>query len=172
MAITGPPPLPDEDRVRRNAPLYSKVPVKWDGVRRGPNLPKDIGVHWCPRTQAWWDVWRDSPQAMVMTDTDWESMLETAYLHHEFWSPKIVMNYKTKKLEQVSKSPAELKNIATELRARVAAFGATFEDRLKLRMQIMTPQLEQAEAAQIAQEAEAAVNYAEMLNKEASKKRK
>lgn len=171
MAISGLPPKHDDERQRRNAPVYKKVPLKWDGQVRGPELPKDIGVTWCPKAKDWWEKWRRSPQSMVMHETDWEEMLITAVLYNEFWLPKFVRNPSTKKLEQVSKSPAEMKNLAHEIATRLAAYGATYEARLKLRMEIITPLTEAAEKAAIEKDAESAVNYMEMLTKSAATKR-
>jgi hypothetical protein len=169
--IPGLPPKPDDERNRRNPPIYKTVPVQWDGIVRGPELPKDVGVNWCPRTREWWEKWRCSPQGMVMHATDWEHMLETALLHNELWSPKIVLD-SNGNLVQVSKTAAEMKGLATEIRSRVAAFGCTYEDRLKLRIEIRTPQSEADRQAEIASAAEEAINYAEMLAKEAANKGK
>lgn len=88
-----------------------------DDSVRGPELPPEFA--WCSRTREWWETWRHSPQAQVMTDTDWESMLETAALHHVFWEGDT--------------------SVAAELRLRVAKFGATLEDRMRLKLQIDAP---------------------------------
>lgn len=85
-----------------------------DSEVRGPELPDEFA--WSTRTRNWWETWRRSPQAQSMTPTDWEFMLETAALHHEFWEGNT--------------------GIAAELRLRVAKFGATMEDRMRLRLQI------------------------------------
>lgn len=55
-----------------------------------------------------------------MLDTDWQVLLETALLHHVLWS-KGKWEY------------------ASEVRIRVAAFGATLADRQRLRMQVTVP---------------------------------
>lgn len=148
----GTPPKDEEARQRRNAPTFDKIQVRWDGETRGPSLPR--GIVWGQRTKDWWKTWRQSPQAMVMHDTDWETMLEAALLHNRFWDPEC---------------PDTARNaIAAELRRRVAAFGATFEDRLKLRMSVNTPQSEQATEAAIQETAKATVNYMERLTKAAA----
>lgn len=144
----------DDDRVRRNAPVYDKVPVKHDGLERGPDLPAD--TEWCPRTQEWWKVWRNSPQAMVMTPTDWELMLETALLHNMLWSPRR------------NQGAVSVTQLASEVRRRVAAYGASFEDRVKLRMSIETPQSLASEEEEITQAAVKAVDYAERLAEKAA----
>lgn len=146
----------DDDRVRRNAPVYDKVPVKHDGLLRGPDLPDDRD--WGIRTMKWWETWRNSPQSMVMTPTDWELMLETALLHDMLWNPL------------KAHGAVSVTQLASEVRRRVAAYGASFEDRVKLRMSIDTPQSEAARDAEIDQAAEQAVDYASRLAKAAAKK--
>lgn len=149
MTYRGTPPKDDDARQRRNAPIFDKTQVKWDGNVRGPELPDDYT--WCKRTQQWWEMWRCSAQAMVMHDSDWESMLETAMLHNRFWDHEC--------------SDTARNAIAAELRRRVAAFGATFEDRLKLRMSVETPHTAMAREAEVANDAKEVVNYLERLNK-------
>lgn len=151
MPYKGTPPKDDEARQRRNPPIFDKTQVFWDGVRRGPDLPNDKVYRWSMRTTEWWNKWRDSPQAMVMHESDWESMLETALLHNRFWHPDC--------------SDTARNALAAEIRRRVAAFGATFEDRLKLRMQIQNNLTEEEMEAQIAKDAAQIVNYADRLNK-------
>jgi hypothetical protein len=154
MAYKGVPPKDDDARQRRNAPIFDKTPVKWDGIVRGPELPGPYA--WCNRTKEWWQMWRESPQAMVMHDSDWESMLETALLHNRLWS------------NPSGQTPQALTNLTAEIRRRVAAFGATFEDRLKLRMSISSPATEAAEEAQIKADAESAVDYFSKLTQAAA----
>jgi len=89
-----------------------------DDELRGPALPDDaLSEPWHPRTLAWWDTWRQSPQAQTFTATDWDFLIDTALMHHTMWS----------------KGRWEF---ASELRLRAAKFGATPEDRLRLRMQV------------------------------------
>lgn len=87
-----------------------------DDQLRGPELPD--GLAWHDRTRAWWDTWRRSPQAQTFTATDWDFLLDTAMLHSELWSGNAA--------------------VAAELRLRAAKFGATPEDRLRLKLQIDT----------------------------------
>jgi hypothetical protein len=89
---------------------------------RGPALPRTGAVDdWHERTVAWWESWRRSPQAQIMVTTDWEFLLDTALLHHTMWT-----DGKTE--------------LAAELRLRVAKFGATLEDRLRLKLTIDPPE--------------------------------
>jgi len=101
----------ERDQKRREAEL---VTVEPDDELRGPELPDEFA--WCSRTRQWWDLWRRSPQAQSFIDTDWDFLLDTAMLHHEFWSGNA--------------------SVAAELRLRVAKYGATPEDRARLRLQV------------------------------------
>ena len=78
-----------------------------------PELPED--VDWHPRTVAWWSMWARSPQADTFTESDWSFLLDTALMHHAMWSKGQW-------------------TLAAEVRLRVAKFGATPEDRARLRM--------------------------------------
>ncbi|MDM3894761.1 hypothetical protein [Mycobacterium intracellulare] len=69
---------------------------------------------WPAQTRAWWKMWAESKLAEKFTANDWSELLDTARLHAAFWS-------------------GDLK-VAPELRLRVAKFGATPEDRAKLRI--------------------------------------
>lgn len=69
---------------------------------------------WADLTYGWWQMWADSPLATEFTSTDWSELLDTALLHSEYWKGKI--------------------SLAGELRLRTAKFGATPEDRARLRI--------------------------------------
>lgn len=69
---------------------------------------------WPARTEQWWAMWGASPLAAEFTATDWSELLDTALLHAQFWSGRL--------------------SLAAELRLRVAKFGATPEDRARLRI--------------------------------------
>lgn len=123
-----------EDRVRRNAETYVIDHVEWDGVTRGPELPEECD--WTDRTRSWWNTWRNSPQSMVMTATDWDFMLDTALLYDMMWS----FNRPTLAgMPTRGQGAVSLTQLAGEIRQRVAKFGVTYEDRKKLRMSINTP---------------------------------
>lgn len=77
------------------------------------------GFDWPGATRRWWDTWRRSPMAQTFTDTDWDFLMDTALLHAELWAGNGA--------------------VASELRLRVAKFGATPEDRARLRLQIAEP---------------------------------
>jgi len=66
-------------------------------------------------------MWRNSPQAIDFIDSDWSFLLDTAILHNLLWQ-----NFDDDKIAA---------KVSAELRIRVAKFGATPEDRARLRMQ-------------------------------------
>ena len=126
MAGRGPAPKDPSRRVRRNAdPLGLKV-IQASPVAQ-PELPEfDIQVEvdgelvsrsfrWPARTREWWRMWAESPLSADFTATDWSELLDSAILHARLWNG----DYK----------------VASELRLRVAKFGATPEDRARLRIQ-------------------------------------
>lgn len=78
---------------------------------------------WHPATLRWWDNWRAAPQATRMvTDVDWDYLLDTALMHHRTWMSG---GTNTERL--------------AEIRIRLAAFGATPADRLRLRLEVELP---------------------------------
>jgi len=103
-------------RARRN-----KDPQPWQKIATAkvdqPALPD--GVPWHPETVKWWAMWGKSPLSATFTAEDWSFLSETALVHSALWS-------------------GDLK-AAAELRLRVAKFGATPEDRQRLRIQFAAP---------------------------------
>ncbi len=59
-------------------------------------------------------MWRDSPLSSEFTASDWSFLADTALLHARLWMGQTT--------------------VAPELRLRVAKFGATPEDRARLRI--------------------------------------
>jgi hypothetical protein len=118
MAGRGPAPKDPDKRRRRNADAIPATVIEDDGEVRGPDLPG--GIEWPVVTLAWWETWRRSAQAKTFTQTDWDFLTDTALLHARFWAGD--------------------EKVAGELRLRVAKFGATPEDRARLRLQIGDPE--------------------------------
>lgn len=116
MAGRGPAPKDPDSRRRRNADEALTV-VAADGKLHGPDLPE--GFEWPVATVAWWETWRKSAQAKTFTDTDWSFLVDTAVMHAEFWLGN--------------------RALAAELRLRVAKFGATPEDRMRLKIAVGEP---------------------------------
>ncbi|MCQ6554804.1 hypothetical protein NPS70_16585 [Streptomyces sp. C10-9-1] len=80
-------------------------------------------------TQLWWNSWRTSAQAQTFTDTDWLFLIDTALMHHTMWA----------------KGRWEF---ASEVRLRAAKFGATPEDRARLKLKVDDPTTRQQAPAQ------------------------
>lgn len=78
-----------------------------------PHLPGD--AEWPQPTLDWWEMWKASPQAEHFSSTDWSFLVDTALVHARLWNGE--------------------SSAGPELRLRVAKFGATPEDRARLRMQ-------------------------------------
>ncbi|UAJ81586.1 hypothetical protein IT072_13760 [Leifsonia sp. ZF2019] len=70
---------------------------------------------WPERTRQWWSMWASSPLSTEFTETDWSELMDTALIHAKFWTGNT--------------------SVANELRLRVAKFGATPEDRARLKIQ-------------------------------------
>ena len=120
MAGRGPAPKDPEKRRRRNADPVPATVIIEDAPHavEPPELPGEI--EWPVVTLAWWATWRNSPQARTFTATDWDFLVDTALLHARFWKGD--------------------EKVAAELRLRVAKFGATPEDRARLRMHVGEPE--------------------------------
>lgn len=112
MAGMGPPPKANGRKVRRNQDTIAATVVRFEPAEQ-PELPEEIP--WPPQTLRWWEMWGASPLSENFGSTDWDFLLDTALLHAHFWGG------------DTSKS--------AELRLRVAKFGATPEDRARLRIQ-------------------------------------
>ena len=139
--MAGVGPAPKERRSRaRDTPV--REVIKSDGRVGGFDLPDDvlpqikmggklmfdedglpIREEWHPQTVRWWNGWRESPQSTkMMTQPDWDYLLDTALLHHQMWV-----------------SGGRNSERAAEIRLRVATFGATPADRLRLKLEVEVP---------------------------------
>lgn len=130
MAGRGPAPKETHSRARDTARRAAPATIiKADGAKHGPELP-DLPEYdgepqcWPDATIDWWETWRTSPQAQTFTDTDWSFLLDTAVLHMAFWDGD--------------------RSVAAELRLRAAKFGATPEDRARLKIAVGVPKPEGA----------------------------
>lgn len=127
MAGRGPAPKPKGSRARRNKDpqilrIITAQPVKQPSlpvieqvVLDENGKPRKKRFTWPTVTRRWWKMWGESPLSAEYTETDWSFLLDTAYLHALYWKG----DYR----------------VAGELRLRVAKFGATPEDRARLRIQ-------------------------------------
>ncbi|MCW2898501.1 MAG: VWBp32 [Streptosporangiaceae bacterium] len=114
MAGHGPAPKPAGRRARANKDPIGATVLEFRPAA-APELPEDVEVDWHPRTRDWWAMWTRSSQSDTFTETDWSFLLDTALMHHAMWSKGQW-------------------TLAAEVRLRVAKFGATPEDRARLRM--------------------------------------
>lgn len=117
MAGMGPAPKDPRRRARSNVDIIPTTLLRFEQAVQPelPAAPEWLG-EWPPATRRWWEMWRGSAQAENLTVTDWDFLLDTALLHAQVWAEG--------KLSMMA-----------ELRLRVAKFGATPEDRARLRMQ-------------------------------------
>lgn len=120
-------PAPKDPRRRAGHSPTDPIPlrvIKSEPVKQ-PKLPMNLYFYnpvtekkerftWPAQTKAWWKMWAESPLSADFTSTDWSELLDTAFLHARFWRGDI--------------------KVAAELRLRVAKFGATPEDRARLRI--------------------------------------
>lgn len=117
--MAGRGPAPKGNAVRRNAAVGAKViQIKpSSGTRELPDdlLPEDDT--WHPATLRWWSRWSRSELAKDLPDVDWSELEATALLHHEFMKKRSF-------------------TLAGELRLRMQKFGATPEDRNRLRITV------------------------------------
>lgn len=112
MAGRGPAPKakrarPTDDK-RRQAEFTVLYP---DGVVYGPELP-DV-IEWPQQTVEFWEALRTDPAASTWTDVEFKILLDCALLHADLWSGNA--------------------KVAGEIRLRLAQFGLTPGDRLRVR---------------------------------------
>lgn len=128
MAGRGPAPqtkrVRSDDDARRQAELTE---LEDTGELYGPDLPEgqlSDDATWHPRTVALWRALRRNPLLRDEMDLGWEFLLDTALMHHTMWT----------------KGRWEF---ASEVRLRLAKYGATPEDRMRLKLKVKTPVDEQ-----------------------------
>lgn len=119
MAGRGPAPKPPHRRAGKAKDPHPMRTV--DAAPLSPmGLPSDLlpeGDEWHPATQRWWGRWCESPLAVNLPAVDWSELEACAVLHHEFMRKRSF-------------------TLGSELRLRMAKFGATPEDRARLRIQL------------------------------------
>lgn len=119
MAGRGPAPKNPSRRARTNKdPIPGRV-LDAPGVAPA-ELPMDLlpdGDEWHPATLRWWKRWCESPLAENLPAVDWSELEACAVLHHEFMRKRSF-------------------TLGSELRLRMAKWGATPEDRARLRISI------------------------------------
>lgn len=120
MPGRGPAPKDPDRYTRAGNRAKAEASILHLPLRRAEarELPDDLlpaGKTWHPATKRWWAAWRDSVLSRDWTDTEWSELEVTAKLHNRFMADTNTM-------------------VAAELRQRMAKFGATSEDRARLRI--------------------------------------
>lgn len=122
--MAGHGPAPKGERARdRDTPESTTLTEPDEGVLFGAALPDGVlpgGEAWHPQTLALWDALRRNPLLAAEPALGWEFLIDTALMHHTMWT----------------KGRWEF---ASEVRLRVAKFGATPEDRMRLKLKIEVP---------------------------------
>ena len=120
MAGRGPAPAPTKRR--RNKDPEPEQVVVVDGTVHGPDLPSGVlpdDQEWHAQTVALWEALRRSPLLADEPELGWQFLVDTALMHHTMWA----------------KGRWEF---ASEVRLRLAKYGATPEDRQRLRVKVTT----------------------------------
>lgn len=116
MAGRGPAPKPSDKRAGHRKDPQAPTLVEFQPGEQ-PRLPSRMpnGDPWPKVTREWWAMWGRSPLTSLFTENDWSELRDAAVLHAQLWTGHV--------------------SAAPELRLRVAKFGATPEDRARLRIQ-------------------------------------
>ena len=114
---------PSPTRRRRNKDA-ARARGDRSGRLSGPELPEGVlpdGEDWHPQTRALWDALRRSPLLADEPELGWMFLVDTCSCTTTMWT----------------KGKWEF---ASEVRLRLAKFGATPEDRARLRVKVVTPE--------------------------------
>ena len=114
-------PKPDGERRRRNAPSHGESVLTPDDQLRGPELAGTYAAE----TKAWHETWRRSPQAQLFQDTDWSRLALLAPI-----------------VEAYFRRPTAA--ALSEIRMNEERLGATVVDRMRARIRIAEPELDDA----------------------------
>lgn len=125
MAGRGPAPSGQRSRERDNHKLEE---IEYTGELFGEPLPEGMlgededgnPIPWHPQTVKWWDSLRRNPLLANEPEIGWQFLMDTALIHNQMWT--------NRRWE-----------FAAEIRLRVAKYGATPEDRMRLKIKITTP---------------------------------
>lgn len=117
-------PKPKENAVRRNKHEHAQTLSA--GATEGRALPPGLGIK-TAGARRFWRTWATSPQAAKWIETDWAELEITVKLVDAFYQGDT--------------------KLAGEIRQRVAKWGATTEDRARLRMSVEDDQDQADETA-------------------------
>lgn len=110
-------PAPKENAIRKNK-HEAAVEISTE-TQPGRPLPRTLPVS-TKTAQRFWKTWSESPQSATWIETDWFELEITTLLVDQL----VQGDYK----------------LAGEIRQRVAKWGATNEDRARLRMKLEKPE--------------------------------
>jgi hypothetical protein len=110
-------PKPKENAVRRNKHEHAQQLSA--SATEGRALPPGLGIK-SAGARRFWRTWATSPQAGAWAETDWAELEITVKLVDAFYQGDV--------------------KLAGEIRQRVAKWGATTEDRARLRMSLEDPE--------------------------------
>ena len=128
MAGRGPAPKDPEKRRRRNTETRTSID-------RSARLPRSQtptlgrrpgGSSWQPETKAWWDEWRDSPQATRFVGTDWQLLRRLAPMVDGYW------------LFVKDGAMSAAKDLLAEIRLQESKVGAAADDRARLKWDLVS----------------------------------
>jgi len=115
-------PVPKETRSRSRDSVEPDA-VEITGEMYGRPLPEGIlpnDEQWHPQTLALWEAFRVWPVMADLPEVSWQFLIDTMLQHHVMWT----------------KGKWEF---AAELRLRVAKYGVTPEDRMRLKIKLEIP---------------------------------
>jgi hypothetical protein len=115
-------PKPKDNAIRRNK--HEHAQTLSGSTTEGRALPPGLGIK-TAGAKRFWKTWATSPQAARWAETDWAELEITVKLVDAFYAGDT--------------------KLAGEIRQRVAKWGATVEDRARLRMSIEDEDQDQAE---------------------------
>ncbi|MEU6765893.1 hypothetical protein ABZ916_25675 [Streptomyces sp. NPDC046853] len=116
-------PQPKDNAQRRNK--HEHAQTLSSSTTEGRALPPGLGIK-TAGARRFWKTWATSPQSSAWAETDWAELEITAKLVDAFYQGDV--------------------KLAGEIRQRVAKWGATTEDRARLRMSLEDPEDEGQEA--------------------------
>jgi hypothetical protein len=120
-------PKPGDQRRRRNAPAGPGERVfERTGEIHGPSIEDaTFREDWPEPVIAWWQIWREQPQAAAFEGTDWQRLADLAPLRAMLLDRELSAGERTK--------------IISEVRMNEERLGATYVDRQRARISFSAP---------------------------------
>ncbi|QNJ42028.1 phage terminase small subunit [Streptomyces buecherae] len=115
-------PKPKSNAVRRNKHPHAQELTP--ELQPGRELPRALGIK-TAGAKRFWETWTRAPQTVTWLETDWAELEVTTKLVDAFFQGDT--------------------KVAAEIRQRVAKWGATVEDRARLRISVKEPGTDEPE---------------------------